>query len=251
MAKKRQGNLREYRFRIDAYSPETMPLGRLAEYLTDLAVLFGEDKSVHLVAVEQGSTVLLNLVEREAEPKIRERIAAVDRNDAPPEAMKAARSINERLRKDNAKGEVVDPVGDNLIIFPGYEQGEPLIYGPFNQPGVIIGVPTLVGGDNDPVPVHLKGAQGVTYNCLAKRDVAKAIAVHLFTTAIRAEGIARLTRNGAGEWETAKFTIKDFKPLSDATLRETIEELRAIPAEWKKKEDPLGELRNIRHGTDG
>ena len=51
--------------------------------------------------------------------------------------------------------------------------------------------------------------------------------------------------------ETVKFKIHTFKPLSDATLRETIEELRAIPAEWKKREDPLGELRDIRHGTDG
>ena len=93
--------------------------GRLAEYLADLAVLFGEDKSVHLIKLEKSSTVLVNLVEREAEPKIRERITAVERNDAPPDAMKAAKCINERLRKDNAKGELIDPVGDNLIIFRG------------------------------------------------------------------------------------------------------------------------------------
>lgn len=228
-----------------------MPLGWLAAYLTDLANLLGEDKSVHLVKLEKGSTVLVNLIEREAEPKVRERLAAVERNDGPPEAMKAAKNINERLRKDNAKGEIIDPAGDNLIVFPGCEQGEPLIYGPFNQPGVVVGVPTAIGGDSDPVPVHIKGPQGVTYNCWAKRDIAKAIAEHLFTTAIRAEGIARMMRNGAGEWETVRFTIKGFKPLSDATLRETIDELRAIPAEWKKKEDPLEELTDIRQGTDG
>lgn len=34
------------------------------------------------------------------------------------------------------------------------------------------------------------------------------------------------------------------------TLTEAIDELRAIPAEWKNLDDPLGELRKIRYGTD-
>jgi hypothetical protein len=79
MAKKRKDNLQEYKFKIDAYSPETMLLGRLAEYLTDLSKLFGEDKSVHLIRVEGGSTVPVFLVEREAEPKIRDQFHAIDR----------------------------------------------------------------------------------------------------------------------------------------------------------------------------
>lgn len=251
MAKKRQGDLRKYRFKIEAYSPETMPLGRLAEYLTDLAVLFGEEKSVHLIEIEEGSTSVVMLVEREAEPKIRANLAAVERKEAPPERMKAAASIDERLRKDNGKGEVIDPVNDNLIMFPGYERPEPLIYGPFTQPGVVVGIPRAVGGDNDPVPVHLRGAHGRTFYCLAKEDVARAIAAYLFTTVIRAEGMGRWVRNAAGEWEMNRFMIKEFKPLSDASLRESIEELRALPAEWKEHEDPLGELKDIRHGTDG
>jgi hypothetical protein len=163
--------------------------------------------------------------------------------------MKAVRNINERLRKDNAKGGVTDPVGGELIFFPGREQAAPLAYGPFTQPGVVIGIPRAVGGDNDPVPVHIKGAGGQTFFCLAKEDLARKIAVHLFTTVIRAEGMARLERNAAGEWEVNRFIIKDFKPLSDASLRESIEALRAIPAAWKETEDPLAELRDIRHGT--
>lgn len=251
MAKKRKDNLQEYKFKIDAYSPETMPLGRLAEYLTDLSTLFGEDKSVHLIRVEGGSTVPVFLVEREAEPKIRDQFNAIDRGEAPPEVMKVVRSINERLRKDNAKGGVTDPKGGELIFFPGREQAEPLVYGPFTQAAVVTGIPRAVGGDNDPVPVHIRGAGGQTFNCWAKEDLARQIAAYLFKTVIRAEGTARIVRNAAGEWETSRLTIKSFKPLSDASLRESIEALRAIPAEWKKGEDPLRELHDIRHGTDG
>jgi hypothetical protein len=251
MARKRQSDSHEYRFKIDAYSPETMPLGRLAEYLTDLSVLLGENTSVHLIRIERSSTVPVCLVEREAEPKVRERLSAVERKDAPPEAMRAAANIDKKLREDNAKGKLIAPTGDNLIVFPGRDRVEPLTYGPFNQPGVIIGKPILVGGKNDPVPIHLEGADGI-YDCLAKRGVAKKIAPYLFTTFIKAEGIGRWIRHSTGEWEMKKFTIRDFIPLEDeVTLRDAIHKLRLVPANWKEKEDPLGELRDMRHGTDG
>ena len=38
-----------YRLKIDAYTPETMPMGRLAEYMADLAVILGERAAVHFV----------------------------------------------------------------------------------------------------------------------------------------------------------------------------------------------------------
>ncbi len=56
----------EYRFVIDAYSPETLPMSRLAEYMTDLARLFGTAERVHFVRLEAGSTVLVQRVEPEA-----------------------------------------------------------------------------------------------------------------------------------------------------------------------------------------
>ena len=250
MAKKRQDGPHVYRFKIDAYSPETMPLGRLAEYLADLSVLFGEDQNVHLIKIEKSSTVPVVLVDREAEPKVRERLNAVVRRDAPPEAMRAAASIDEKLRKDNAKGKVIAPTGDNLIVFPGKDHVEPLIYGPFTQPGIIIGMPIMVGGKNDPVPVHLQTKDGV-YDCLARRERAREIASYLFTTYIEAEGIGRWIRHSTGEWEMKSFRIGNFKPLEYATLRDTIKKLRAVPAKWKEKEDPLSELRDLRHVMDG
>ena len=46
----------EYRFEIDAYTPETIPLSRLSQYLGDLARIMGESANVHLVRIEKGST---------------------------------------------------------------------------------------------------------------------------------------------------------------------------------------------------
>ena len=66
----------EYRFRIDAYSPETMPMARLAEYMAELALLLGEPSAVHFKRLARGSTVLVNSVDREAAPKVRQRAAS-------------------------------------------------------------------------------------------------------------------------------------------------------------------------------
>ena len=42
----------EFRFTIDRYTPETLPMARLAEYLSQLATLFGEKQAVHLTTSE-------------------------------------------------------------------------------------------------------------------------------------------------------------------------------------------------------
>ena len=238
---------REYRFKIEAFTPETMPMARLAEYLRDLSTLLGQDKSVHLIRVEDGSTVPVMLVEWEAEPKVLERLRAVRHKDAPAEVLKAAQDIDRRLAEDNAKVAIIDPIGTKVIAFPGRERVTVLEYGPFNQLGTLVGIPIRVGGELDPVPVHLDDGEQ-KYICWAKRILAKEIAAYLFTSMIRVEGSGRWMRHGTGQWELVHFTVSGFKPLQHATLRDGIERLRAIRGAWKELEDPLGELDQIRHG---
>lgn len=246
----RRRTKREFRFKIDRYLPETMPLARLAEYLRDLAVLFGPDSGVHLIKVEKGSTVPVMLVDIEDEPKVVERLQDVRQQSASKDALHAAAQIDERLRKDNAKGAIIDPSGSKLLAFPGRDLNRLLEYGPFNQPGTFDGIPIRIGGEQDSVPVHLEGREQI-YICWAKRSLAKEIAQYLFTSVVRVEGVGRWTRHRDGEWELVSFTIKDYTPLPDISLRESIHRLRLIPAKWKDMDDPLGELMRIRHGTDG
>ena len=238
---------REYRFELDAYTPETMPLSRLAEYLERIAVLFGESHSVHLIKIEAGSTVPVFRVQHEAEPKVRERLRLVKQKDGPPEAMRAAKEINELLRRDDAVGSIVDPIGGKIISFPGRGLNRFVEYGPFTQPGTLDGIPIMIGGEEDSVPVHLEGRQREIYICRAKRSIAKDLAPYLFTSAVRVQGFGRWIRHRDGEWEMKRFTIKGFDPLKETTLRETIDELRSIPADWKALDDPYGELVRIRH----
>jgi hypothetical protein len=241
---------REYRFRIDAFSPETMPMVRLAEYVHDLAVVFGEPGSVHLIRLEEGSTVPVILVDWEAEPKVRGRLRDVRRREGPPDAMRAALDIDRRLERDNAKGAIVDPVGAKVIEFVGRERARLPEYGPFNQPGTLDGIPIRIGGHGDPVPLHLED-RDETHKCMVKRTLAKEIAPHLFSSVIRVEGLTRWMRHADGQWELIQFTVSGFSVLKATTLRESIDRMRAIPAGWKDLDDALGELHRLRHGPDG
>ena len=74
---------REYRFVIDACSPDTLPMVRLAEYTGELARLLGRLDQVHFVRLEQRSTVLVRSVEPEAAPDVRERLRSLRQGNPP------------------------------------------------------------------------------------------------------------------------------------------------------------------------
>ncbi len=241
----------EYRFRIDAYSPTRMPLDILAEYLKDLAILFGEEKSVHLIRIESGSTCPVFLVEKEAIPKVHERISSVKQKEGPADALRAAENIDNRLRRDNAKGgQIIAPDNKKILVFPGVTRKKVIEYGPFTQYGTIEGTPIKIGGENDPVPIHLEGNQKEIFICQANRSIAKEIAQYLFTTTIRVEGQGRWKRHASGAWEMITFTIKDFRKLNEVSLADELADLRTIEGKWKELDDPLGDLNIIRHDNE-
>ncbi|MGO9263201.1 MAG: hypothetical protein ACLQU1_44020 [Bryobacteraceae bacterium] len=239
---------REYRLQIHAYSPETMPMKRLAEYVSDLAVLFGEEGSVHLVAIESGSTCPVVLVDWEAEPKVADRIARARDKEGPEEAVHAIENINGRLLKDNGYADLITPARTKLIEFPGAKREKPIEWPSINQAGEIYGVPIAVGGKGDPVPVHLLDGKTDHY-LLAERAKAKAIAIHLFSATLRVIGRGRWRKLPTGVWDLERFVIEDFDIVKAASLTEALIDLRSIDAQWKRSENPLAALDDIRTGN--
>ncbi len=110
----------EYRFKIDAYTPETFPMARLAAYMGDLAVLLGEKEHVHFVRLEPGSTVLVQRIDRESAPRVRDRIRALrpSEGQGAGDALSAFKAIDRRLAEDNATGELCGDGGAQIIRFP-------------------------------------------------------------------------------------------------------------------------------------
>ena len=240
----------EYRFKIDAaYTPETMPMARLAEYIRELSTLLGNQDKVHFDRLEEGSTVPIIRVDHEAFPKVEERLNGVEEGqDAPPIAIKAYQNINKHLAADNATGSLFTHTGQEIIYFPGCERPQALGFGPFNQEGAIDGVVIRIGGESDPVPVHLQES-GKVHICSASRIIAKDLGAYLFgPTIIRVLGVGRWKRTEDNEWEMVKFKIDSFEELESISLSNAVTRLREIDSPIQELEDPAGEILRFRKG---
>ncbi len=239
----------EYRFVINAYSPETLPMVRLAEYMANLARLLGRAEQVHFLRIEGGSAVLVQRVEREAEPEVRSRIGSLADGSAPGDALKAFRALNRCLADDETTGSLHDGGGE-VVRFPGCEQRPLPASGGFNQAGVLDGQLIRVGGRDDTVPVHFQDGETI-HICNANRDMAKRLGPYLYGPTLRVQGEGRWERDADGQWWMKRFTIREFKQLDDAPLGEVVERLRGVEGNgWKAVEDPWTELRRLR-GQDG
>ncbi len=235
----------EFRFRISAYTPGTMPLGRLAEYLAELATMLGEDHAIHLVEVDEGSTVLVHKIDHEAVPKIRDRAAAIQAGRAPVTSMRSYKKVNHMLRDDNGAAALLEGVAE-ILEFPGKRAVLP----PFmtvSERGEIDGEVVRVGGIGDPVPVLLSTEGHTVSGCWARRSVAKPLAQRLFEP-VRLFGEGRWERSPEGQWSLISFRIDSFGQLEDEPLSETVNKLRAIPVDWG--EDPIADLLALRHGEE-
>ena len=230
----------EYRFIINALSPDNLPMSHLAAYMADLARLLGESDRVHFLRLEPGSTVLVQVVEPEAVPMVRDRINAIAGNDATYDAIKAYDALNQRLAQDNATGSLREGGNDEVIRFSGCEQSRSLASGAFNQPGILDGVLIRVGGRDDTVPVHLRDGDTI-HMCNASRDMARRLASHLYGAALRVYGNGCWERNADGLWRLKRFNITGFEELGDAPLGEVAERLRVVDGDgWKSIDDSGG-----------
>ena len=251
-------NFKEFRFKIDgeingeAITPLTLPMARLAEYLTDLADIMGHDQSVHFIKTEDGSAQSLMYVDADEEARVTNQIENVARGMGPRNANTAYKRLDAKLREDKAVGSIVNTSKNAQIIeFPGRKADIAQIYGPISERASVVGVVKRVGGFDDSIPVHLQRADGVIFYCEAAPGLAKELMPYYEQT-IRAHGLATYYREG-GVWKLEKFRIQSYdpEPLTGDSLADTIEKLRAIPgSEWNESDDPLDELRQLRHGED-
>ncbi|HET9904657.1 MAG TPA: hypothetical protein VFQ27_13260 [Xanthobacteraceae bacterium] len=243
----------EYRFTIaNSFTPETLPMERLAEYVAALAKLLGEQDNVHFRGIEAGSAVLVATIDQPAQPKVRERVLAVRDGGGPSDARKAYGDLDEMLRKDNATGTLSDEAGGVVIPFPGRSRPEPLVYGPLREDGTIDGQLIRVGGKDETVPVHLRDGAIIHTGLICTPEIARRIAPHLYGPTLRVHGTGTWFRTGAGVWELRSFRISDFEVLDDAPLLEVVGKLRKVKgSDWSAVPDPVRTLLAERHGDEG
>jgi hypothetical protein len=124
----------EYVFSIDAFTPDTLPMARLAEYLSALAKLIGHPEHTHFVRVDEGSAQLVHKVDAVDAPKVETRLNGVRVGSAPRDALVAFQTLEDLLVNDNAAATFTEvATGRVLVPFVGRDRPKPLTFPPFRE----------------------------------------------------------------------------------------------------------------------
>jgi hypothetical protein len=219
----------EYIFRIDAFTPETIPMARLADYLAVLANLVGHNESTHFDRLEAGSACLVYKIDAVDAPKVEQRLARTGQPDAPRDLSKAFDTLDNMLANDNAVGELSDPAGSVIIPFPGRDRPKVLSFPAFRQDGSIDGQIVSIGGRDSTAHVILQDG-AITYsNIKLTREMARQLRVYLYEQKVRLVGSGRWERSTDGSWKLLDFTVNNFQVLDNASLTDVLGTFREIP----------------------
>ena len=216
-----------YVFRIDAFTPETIPMARLAAYMAELAAMFGEEDRVHFEKITKGSAKLAMKVERPAVAKVRNNVDEA-RMGVRGTRGDRYRKLNEMLRADNAGG-TLKLNNVSILRFPGRQEVRPPKLGPFTQAIARDGQLVRIGGKDKTAHASIIDAEGQSWSFEVSRGLARELAPHLFEGAIRLSGTVRATRSDDGEWSYDALKASHFEELRADSLLEAIGRIRALP----------------------
>ena len=245
----------EYEFELDAYTPATIPMERLAKYMTMLAKLFGNHSSVHFSALRAGSTCLLQKVDYEAIPKIEARLNALKNHNAISDEKVAFDEINKMCAADNATGAIYRRkdnarVGEVFIMFEGIRLAKPVRFGPFAEPVSFDGELVRIGGKDKTAHATIIDPEGVAWNGEMTKELAAGIAQYLYRGTLRLHGNAKWFREETGEWVLQDLKINGFEALKEETLQEVTDRLRHLKnSDWHKIEN-IDEHIRLSRGDD-
>lgn len=234
-----------YTLKIDAYTPETIPMERLAEYLLELSHLFGEKDSVHFNGLEAGSTKVQSRVQYEAAPKVRRALSAAQAGDPAHKATKSYKKMNEMLRKDRAGADLLCN-GAQVLSFTGGREPRPMQMGPFTQAIVKEGVLVRIGGKDETAHALIEDREGLIWSFAVSRALAQQLASCLFGDPIRLVGHGRCQRDSYGEWQYNDLKADEFERLDAACLIDVVEKIRRLYENLETPDNVIALMQSLR-----
>lgn len=235
--------MKELTLKLDGTSPDKLTMSRLAEYLRELAVLYGSVEQVHFDRVAPGSADLKSGVLESAHSEVVLRVREAHQGVGQKKAVLAFNRLGELMVEDRVVGSILSD-GSVIAQFPSVnKRSDPLI---IFEEGSVQGYLYNIGGKDETVPVRLEGANEESLNCETTTEVAQALAKHLFSY-IRVHGKGEWIRKDEGGWRLRKLWIKSYEPLSDGSLRETADKLLGLgQTGWESMDDPHGNILRLR-----
>jgi hypothetical protein len=239
----------EFSFVIPAYTPETMPLDRLIEYLQQISAVIGDAANLHLIKIDKSSTAPTFIVPKRAALQAKERAAQFNRGDGTREQARAYNRLRRMVRRDAPEARrpaVLSSAAKVILEIPAAPEDSGALTG-IRQASTFDGVLVSIGGVGDAASVRLQTLDGqVVSGFTATRTVAKDLAKLIYEP-IRVSGPGIWGRSEEGVWGLERMQIQSFEPLDDEPLREVLARLRSVEVEWPA--DTFERLRLEREGA--
>lgn len=236
----------ELSFVIPGYTPETMPLGRLIEYLQQMAVILGDPESLHLVEIREGSVAPVLHAPKAVALHAKERARRISRGDGTRKQVDAYNRVRRMLRRDTPASDrpaLLRSDQQILLEIPAAPEEQGILTG-LRQATTIDGQLIRVGGAGEDAAIQLQDVEGRIHSGFtAKRDLAKELA-RVMWEPVRLSGTGIWQRTAEGQWQLDRMQIQSFEVIEDEDHSTVLERLRALNIVWP--DNTLETLRNDR-----
>lgn len=212
------------RFVVPGAQPDTLPLPRLLDYLTEVGRLVGEADALHLVGIEAGSAVAALRIDPTAVTEVRKTLLAAQRGELAGRPRAAWEKLRALARNDNRQELRLELDGLTVAVPPA---DEALVVRNVRQRSALDGIVVRVGGRGETATVDLLDLDETLHRGLkATRTLAKDLARRLYEP-VRVMGEATWRRDEAG-WHLESFTLDRFVPLERADAAPLLERLAQL-----------------------
>jgi len=240
----------KYELKIDGFTPDTLPLERMAQYLVEFSKLLGESSQVHFDRVRDGSAILTVNVDEPVRIRVADRLHQSQSESGTAALRNALSAIEHLLYEDNSTGSVISTGSSEetaiIIEFPTIDRDRSSKIGPIWQDGHIEGYLTRLEGVDATKHASLVSADTNYGRIETNASLAQSIKPYLFEKIIiRLSGRGQWYREN-DVWFLKKFQASDFEVLDDSSLSDVIIQLRNLDHGWNDIDDPAEELRRIR-----
>ena len=238
-------DLERFKFTVPGYSPETMPLSRLMDYLNHLSIVLGSPGDLHLVGIERGSTRPVLAMRHDIAKRARDNARAVAEGGGSATRREAFNSIRRMVAEDGGPAAVLKaPKGAVILKFPSAAIGEDQVVNSLRQHTSIEGTLVRIGGIGNNAQLLIQEMDGnVIAGSAASRPLAQEMA-RLIYHAIRVNGDATWHRTEEGNWKITRLLVQSYSALDERELEDVVAELRAVKVKWP--EDSLEQLQAMR-----
>ncbi len=236
----------ELSFAIPGYTPETIPLGRLIEYLQQMSVVLGDPENLHLIAVKEGSAQPVLHAPKAVALAARDRAKRVQHGDGTRKQIDAYNRIRKMVRRDSrdaGKPAILRSQKQIVLEIPAAPEEIGILTG-IRQVSSVDGQLIRVGGAGEIASLQVQDLQNrILSGFTASRGLAKELAQRLWEP-VRLSGIGIWERTGDGEWLLDRMQVQSYEPLEEDDLGLALERLRSLNVVWPK--DALARLQEER-----